>query len=183
MAIYLKDEELERLNDTPIDRYNTELLHQIIRRAELLLSNIGVRVTPGKIVFKVVDENEMHGLYPKMKASGLTCSISISEKTHKIWLLENLPYIGLLSVVAHEMGHVWCSDHRIRLSRMEEEGFCQLLAYHVLSTQFSKHGNSWMKWMLEDPDLIYGDGLRHMKKQFSICGTWMKFLGFMRLSK
>lgn len=87
-----------------------------------------------------------------------------------------------MSVVAHEMGHTWCRDQRIKLSQIEEEGLCELISYHVLSTQFSKLGNAWKASMLSKPDPVYGDGLRLMLKKFETCKqSWPKFLAFLKL--
>ena len=160
------DEEEERLNDSLVNKSDQLKLNQIIHKAELLLGNIGIAVDSKCISFEIVNSIEIKKLQPTMhNVVGLTCPISVDRKLHKIWLLENRTYIFLLSVVAHEMGHTWCRDNRLNLSLMEEEGFCELLAYHVLSTQFSKLGNAWKLSMLQNPDPIYGDGLRYMKQK------------------
>lgn len=181
----LKDDEAEKLNDSIVNRHDTAKLNQIIYKAELLLRNVGVKVNSANIIFEIVEQDELNRLRPDMQSIvGLTCPISIEGKCHKIWLLENCAYIFLLSIVAHEMGHTWCRDHHINFSNMEEEGFCELLAYHVLSTQFSKLGNSRRISMIQNPDPVYGDGLRYMIKQLNICGnSWMKFLGFIKMCK
>lgn len=183
MAKSLKDEEAEKLNDSLVNKSDTEKLVQIIHKAELLLGNIGILVNSKFISFEIVNSNQIKELKPTMQnIVGLTCPISIEGKLHKIWLLENRTYIFLLSVVAHEMGHIWCRDNRLNLSLMEEEGFCELLAYHVLSTQFSKLGNAWMISMLQNPDPIYGNGLRYMKQQLeNNKGSWFKFRALLKL--
>lgn len=190
MKVSLKDEEAERLNDTIVDRTDTEMLKGIIHKAELLLGNIGIRVDADDILFQVVNNDEMNQLHPVFQSVvGLTCPISIVGKKHKIWLLENQTYIYLLSVVAHEMTHTWCRDNKIEFYpvsenglRMKEEGLCELVAFHVLSTQFSKLGNAWKDAMLKNPDPIYGDGFRLMKKQLEARGnSWVKFLGYIKL--
>ena len=182
MAIALNDREAERLNDSIVDKNDSEKLNEIIRKAELLLGNIGVRVDSGDIVFEIVDEKEMARQYPQRTAVGLTCPIRIEGKKHKIWLLTNLPYIYLLSVVAHEMGHTWCRDKHIVYNEFVEEGLCELFAYHILTTQLSKLGNAWKETMLNNPDPIYGDGFRYMKKQLESRGnSWFKLLGFIKM--
>ena len=155
MASSLKDEEAEKLNDSLVNKSDSDKLSQIIHKAELLLGNIGIKVNPDDIIFEIVTQQKLDRLQPKMQnVVGLTCPISVEGKLHRIWLLENQTYIFLLSVVAHEMGHTWCRDNNIRFSQMEEEGFCELLAYHVLSTQFSKLGNEWRISMMNNPDKI-----------------------------
>lgn len=183
MANSLKDEEAEKLNDSLVNISDSDKLNQIIRKAELLLGNIGIKVNPKYIVFEIVTQKKLDKLQPKMQnVVGLTCPISIEGKCHRIWLLENQTYIFLLSVVAHEMGHTWCRDNKIHISQMEEEGFCELLAYHILSTQFSKLGNGWMTSMMKNPDPIYGEGLRYMKKQLeNNKGSWFKFRAMLKL--
>lgn len=183
MASSLKDEEAEKLNDSLVNKSDYEKLSQIIHKAEVLLGNIGINVNPNDIIFEVVTQQKLNYLQPKMQnVVGLTYPISVEGKLHKIWLLENQTYIFLLSVVAHEMGHTWCRDNKIHFSHMEEEGFCELLAYHVLSTQFSKLGNEWRTLMMNNPDKIYGDGLRFMKRQLENCnGSWFKFRAMIKL--
>jgi uncharacterized protein YjaZ len=183
MAKSLKDEEAEKLNDSLVNKSDSKKLSQIIHKAELLLGNIGIRVNPENIIFEIVTQQKLEHLNPKIQnIVGLSCPISVEGKLHKIWLLENQTYIYLLSVVTHEMGHTWCRDNNLHFSLMEEEGFCELLAYHVLSTQFSKLGNEWRILMMNNPDKIYGDGLRLMKKQLDDCGeSWFKFRAMIKL--
>lgn len=183
MAKSFNDEEEERLNDSLVNKSDQLKLNQIIHKAELLLGNIGIAVDSKCISFEIVNSTEIKKLQPTMQnVVGLTCPISVEGKLHKIWLLENRTYIFLLSVVAHEMGHTWCRDNRLNLSLMEEEGFCELLAYHVLSTQFSKLGNAWKLSMLQNPDPIYGDGLRYMINQLeNNKGSWFKFRALLKL--
>ena len=185
MAKSLVDKEEERLNDSLVNKSDSEKLEQIIHKAELLLNNIGINVDPKNIVFEIVDSKELKKHQPTMdNIVGLTCPISREGKCHKIWLLENQTYIYLLSVVAHEMGHTWWYDNRLQTSQMEEEGFCELLAFYVLSTQFSKLGNAWKVSMINNPDPIYGDGLRYMKQLFDNCnGSWFKFRAFIKLTR
>ena len=182
MAKSFYDEE-ERLNDSLVNKSDQLKLNQIIHKAELLLGNIGINVDSKYISFEIVNSTQIKELQPTMhNVVGLTCPISVEGKLHKIWLLENRTYIFLLSVVAHEMGHTWCRDNKLKLSQMEEEGFCELLAYHVLSTQFSKLGNAWKLSMLQNPDPIYGDGLRYMKQQLeNNKGSWFKFRALLKL--
>lgn len=183
MAKSLKDEEAEKLNDSLVNKSDTEKLVQIIHKTELLLGNLGFYVDSKNISFEIIDKEQLKVLNPSSQSVvGFTCPISLEGKHHTIWLLENHSYIFLLSVVAHEMGHTWCRDNKIRFSHMEEEGFCELLAYHVLSTQFSKLGNKWRTLMMNNPDEIYGDGLRFMKNQLDNCkGSWFKFRAMIKL--
>lgn len=181
---YLKDEEAERLNDSIVDRYDYLKLNQIINNAKLLLGSIGIKVNPENIIFEIATKKDMNRNSKKNNIIGLAFPVSVEGEKHKIMLLENQSYIVLLSVVAHEMGHTWCWDHCMNFTKKEEEGFCELLAYHVLSTQFSKIGNYHLKLMIQNPDPIYGEGLRMMKKRFESFGeSWFKFIGFLKLSK
>ena len=183
MANCLIDEEAEKINDSFVNKTDSEKLEQIIHKAELLLGNIGIDVNSKFISFEIVDSSELQRIQPTMQnVVGLTCPISVEGKLHKIWLLENLTYIYLLSVVAHEMGHTWCRDNNLKFSKMEEEGFCELLAFYVLSTQFSKLGNAWKTNMMQNPDPIYGDGFRYMKQLLDNCkGSWFKFRALLKL--
>lgn len=183
MAKSLKDEEAEKLNDSLVNKSDTEKLVQIIHKAELLLDNLGFYVDSKNISFEIIDKEQLKVLNPSSQSVvGFTCPISLEGKHHTIWLLENHSYIFLLSVVAHEMGHTWCRDNKLKMHSMHEEGFCELLAYYVLSTQFSKLGNAWKINMLQNPDPIYGDGLRYMIQQLENCkGSWFKYRAMLKL--
>ena len=54
MASSLKDEEAEKLNDSLVNKSDSDKLSQIIHKAELLLGNIGIRVNPDDIIFEIV---------------------------------------------------------------------------------------------------------------------------------
>lgn len=186
--IHLKDDELEKINDSIVSKSDETALEGIIEKAHRLLCNIGVKTERDCIIFKMMSPEAMmiqiEGDVVPQQAVGICWNISISGKKHIIWLLENIQHIFLLSVVAHEMGHVWCRNHHLKLQKIEEEGFCELLGYHILSTQYSKIGNHYKKEMIENPHPIYGAGLRLMKEKFeNFNGSWTKFLGFIKLSK
>lgn len=183
MAKSIKDIEAERLNDSIVNKSDSVKLNQIIHKTELLLGNIGIKVNSEYIIFEIVDQEELNRLKPEIRnVVGLTCPICVEGKYHKIWLLEDRAYIYLMSVVAHEMGHTWCRDQGFKYSQFEEEGFCELLAYYVLSTQFSRLGNAWKEAMLVNSDPIYGDGLKFMLNKFNSCKqSWTKFIALLKL--
>ena len=87
MASSLKDEEAEKLNDSLVNKSDSDKLSQIIHKAELLLGNIGIKVNPDDIIFEIVTQQKLDRLQPKMQnVVGLTCSISLYGKLHIILL-------------------------------------------------------------------------------------------------
>ena len=55
MANCLIDEEAEKINDSFVNKTDSEKLEQIIHKAELLLGNIGIDVNSKFISFEIVD--------------------------------------------------------------------------------------------------------------------------------
>jgi hypothetical protein len=70
--------------------------------------------------------------------------------------------IEVLTTMIHELGHIWQFENWENYSNLKPyqiEGFCNWLEYKVL---IHIQKNSQAEKMLEDPDEIYGDGLRYI---------------------
>lgn len=64
---------------------------------------------------------------------------------------------------------------------MENEGFCQLLAYQILYSDFALSSNNNMLSLREWKDEVYGDGFRLMKSKLDSLG-WQQLLLFLQIS-
>jgi hypothetical protein len=97
-------------------------------------------------------------------------SIFFSRRISKIFLSDELNYPHLEAVLAHEIFHIYSSYNDLKLSKLEEEGSAELLAYYVyhkLGEQSSKvNKNKFIK----NKDPVYGDGFRIVYKKAKMLG-------------
>ena len=83
--------------------------------------------------------------------------------------------------MAHEVGHTWINHNHIAVSKMENEGFCQLLAYQILYSDFALASNNDMVALSQWKDEVYGDGFRLMKSKLDSLG-WGQLLMLLQFS-
>lgn len=174
IMIYLNNSYVDNEKIVAID--NKLLIDKAVYIASKMLINIGIVIPEERVIFSMVTKEQMQQLAPGLSAVGL-CSHILG--VHKIYLLENMPYLYLQSVIAHELGHVWINENKINIPKFEEEGFCQLLSYYILSIDFSLTGNHEVGKLEAFDDCIYGDGFRFMKKKLDSLG-WSQLLTLMK---
>jgi len=82
-----------------------------------------------------------------------------------------LPKLLFKGVLAHELLHSWLDMYAINLPQNEKEGFCNLGQSLVFRKEKSKVAEHLITWTLErNPDPVYGDGYRLMKKRLDKLG-------------
>ena len=96
---------------------------------------------------------------------------------HDIYLLSSLSNTKRKGVLAHELGHVWLQEHRspLRHLRVENEGFCELLAYKIFGAINTSEARLLRRGMLAGRIPIYSDGFRMMRRRAEDMG-WEAFL-------
>lgn len=89
---------------------------------------------------------------------------------HSIHVLNGMPRIAFMGVLAHELLHVWINERHLKhLTPPQVEGFCNL-ATALMYTQAARPDNAeeqslakvLLKRLAEDTDPVYGDGYRLM---------------------
>jgi protein DA1 len=89
--------------------------------------------------------------------------MSVRRYNISIALVAPMPQTLFRGALAHELGHVWLMTESItKLSELETEGFCELLAYLYFSGESAPEAKSQISRMQENPDPVYGDGFRHV---------------------
>lgn len=149
---------------------NSELFDKAKGKALQLLDNVGVVVDTIRIKFELVTREQMNEYGEKN--IGLHFPLTYGSK---IWILEKQTLLLTISTLAHELGHAWISQNKIKLPLIEEEGFCQVLSYYALCSEFSKEGNHEADLVKSWADEIYGDGFRLMKRKLDCLG-WKQFI-------
>ena len=141
-----------------------------------LLEKMGFAGLSLDIPIQIVNQTVLCNLYSKSNCNshrGLTHYeyeyntrskiINEDSKENRIYILDYLPEIEFLSILAHEYLHVWLNMNNLKFNSTITEGFCQLgsaLVYESNLTDFSKVKLYEMQEN-EDPD--YGIGYNKMK--------------------
>lgn len=88
-----------------------------------------------------------------------------------IRIVRGLPRVRFQAVAVHELSHVWLANQKaLALPRWVSEGFCELVAYRFVSNFRSSDGAAERDRMLENPDPVYGEGFRKMKRTCDALG-------------
>ena len=114
---------------------------------------------------------------------GLTTSTRYLRNKHidharveSVAILQGLPLTLFAGVCVHELGHVWLVQHNIvNLPLMDEEGFCELLAYRYYSetppavapdepANSPNAAHFYARRIAENPNPVYGDGFRKVQR-------------------
>lgn len=108
-----------------------------------------------------------------IKSSGGPCEgYAAYDGTHcEIYILKSLSKTCYASVLAHEMLHLWQYKHGLNPRKDICEGFCNLGSYEILKSIGTEVALSRIISLEKDPDPIYGDGFRKVKKVLD-SGGW-----------
>lgn len=153
---------------------SNSLIADIRERVRCFIENLGMYPVWENITIQFISSEEMDKHNPD--ASGLC--YNLGNGYSRIYVRCGYSYAYTKSVLAHEVGHAWVNGKDIRLSQTEEEGFCQLLAYKMLLSDFSTEGNDQLTALSVWKDKVYGDGFRMMKTRAESLG-WKQFVMFL----
>jgi len=144
-----------------------------------VLKKVGFDHVPGFIKVDFADKitiNKLLGTSMTNNTHGYTKTIfkrengRVTGKEHSITMLTGLPKLQFDSVLAHELLHVWLNEKNLDLPDEQTEGFCNLGAALICEQEQSDFSRILLKKLAEDPDKVYGDGYRKMKKRLEEIG-------------
>lgn len=159
----------KRLNK-PVHISDKQLFEEAINKALQLLDNVGIIIDRKRIKFEIVTRKQMD-TYGKT-CIGLHFNLSFGSK---IWVVEKQSLLSTISTLAHEIGHAWICQNNIKVTKLENEGFCQVLSYYVLRTEFTREGNKEAEKLANWTNEVYGDGFRLMQQKLDCLG-WKQFI-------
>ncbi len=87
-----------------------------------------------------------------------------------IYILFGMPRVRFLSVLAHELTHVWIKLNCDKLPLKVEEGTANLISYLILKRIGNSEAEYIIKSLMSDDDPVYGDGFRKAKERFDRMG-------------
>lgn len=152
------------------------LISDIRERVRYFIENLGLFPNWENITIEFISSEDMDKR--DSQASGLC--YNLGNGYSRVYIRCGYSYAYTKSVLAHEIGHAWINAKHVAFNKTEEEGFCQLLAYKILCTDFSREGESQLTALRDWEDKIYGDGFRIMKKRAESLG-WEQFVMFVSL--
>jgi hypothetical protein len=154
-----------------------------------LFDKVGFNGIPDSVKIRIVSKFQGSEKNPLgSHTSGITKTRIITysngrkKREHEIEILEGLPSIEFNAVLAHELLHVWLNEQEINLvTNAKTEGFCNLGAYLVYSTDSSKLSEILLQRMYKNYDLIYGAGFRNMLGRLKKSG-WKSLINEIKFS-
>lgn len=174
MIIMVYIESSDSNSNRIVYKSDIESFNKAIDRARQLLDNVGVEVDCQRLQFELVTRKQMD-VYDKSYL-GMHFDLGYGSI---IWVVEKQSLLQTISTLAHEMGHAWICQNGIKVTEMENEGFCQVLSYYILRTEFSKDGNYEATLVKDFADEVYGDGFRLMQRKLDCLG-WRQLIMLLR---
>jgi hypothetical protein len=101
------------------------------------------------------------------------------NREYTIYILTGLPRLHFISAAAHELMHVWLFlNTRQKTEEQLVEGSCNYAAILVLRQYDDEMAGYVVKQMDDEPDVIYGEGFRRVKKMADNRGVeyWLQHL-------
>lgn len=163
--------------DKIINVNSDSLIEEIKQKVCYFVENLGLRPPWERIRIHFITPEQMKKRDPN--AEGLC--YSHHDGYFDIYIRCGYSYLYTKSILAHEIGHTWINENKIKISKMENEGFCQLLAYQILYSDFAQSSNNNMLALREWKDEVYGDGFRLMKTKLDSLG-WSQLLMLLQFS-
>jgi len=138
-----------------------------------LLTLEGIEIDKGKIKLHLVDRDELKKisdedidlqegftLYRWSKREQI-----VINRSFDIYILEGMPRIHFISVMAHELMHVWQHYNAIENNdRQFCEGSCNYASFLVLKYLPGDYTNYLIHKLNINEDPVYGDGFRRVKE-------------------
>lgn len=154
-----------------IDSYY-QSFHKVIRE----LGNLGFSVDLDQVDIKPVDRIQLKAIAGEDYTEQLRgyCNTRtqlldgiLSDRSHTIYILNDVPELSIESTMVHELMHIWIVQNTfINHEAMLEEGSCNYLSYLYLLGSRNSDGSHLIEQLLESRDPIYGDGFRLIKQRF-----------------
>ena len=168
------------LREAVTDAATLDAVSQRVRRG---MSELGLPPPTGPLSMRLVDQGKLNREVERVHGRGSLRGLTLTtfrtvtggpnagtSFSHEVWVLAGLPVVECVSVLAHELGHVWMNENYIDMSPPAVEGFCNLLSMYALQKESSKLAQVLRKNLEMSDDRVYGRGFRDMSKQLDKMG-------------
>lgn len=108
---------------------------------------------------------------PAVVGLAYTTTYADGDQVFEIHIIEGLSKLDFAEVLGHEIMHTWLNQNRIVIKNEANlEGLCNYASYLVLSSIDTAYSMSLIERMMQNPDPIYGDGFRNVKREIDQIG-------------
>jgi len=154
-------------------------INKIFNRVVNNLLQLGISITQQNVTVFAADRNLLRKVAAEKYNNSMRgfCNTTVltttngnnvtEERSHKVYILDKIPYEYLESTMAHEIMHIWIAQNTtIKHTLKLEEGSCNYISYLYMKRKSGKTAEYIVKNIEEDSSPIYGVGFRTVQKRF-----------------
>lgn len=120
---------------------------------------------------RLVSAEEMHAQYADcFGATPRGVAVSDGGDGYVVNIMRQMSRIGLAQTLTHELTHLWQWHRNIEAPETYCEGFCNLIAFLVISRINKGEALVHLSEMMENPDPAYGAAFRELKIVYDVYG-------------
>lgn len=139
-------------------------LYEVWTYTKKCFDHLGLKVDWPGVVIELLNKPALQSAFSGSNVVGCASFVIYPTKVDaKVSILYGLPKLMALETLAHEIGHVWCKQHRVMFKpdSDHEEGFCNVLSCLVLqSLPQDSDVRHRIKSLFKNPDPVYGEHFR-----------------------
>ncbi len=172
-ALSLPDERQICIHCQPKIVKTKQEIDWVEKKVREVFAKVGFNDVPLNLPIEICNVNKLNSLYGSnnidLNQRGLAhftkiITNGITKLEHKIYIIDYMTKTAFAGVLAHELLHVWQNEKGINAPRNICEGFCNLGSYIVFYAINNQDSNKFIEQMEMNPDSIYGEGYRKVKK-------------------
>lgn len=131
-----------------------------------LPENIPVDVVDAARIAQVAKDHTINPNRLGLTVSARTGGLFGIKMSHRVYMIDYQHKVIFGGTLAHELLHVWQNEHNITLPPKFCEGFCNLGTYLLYTSLNNEMTQVLIDGMMKNPDPIYGEGFREVKRIF-----------------
>ena len=155
---------------------NIDAYYRSFDKVNQVLGKMGFQVDLSQVDIKPVDRDQLKSIAGRDYTDQLRgyCNTrtqflngNLTERSHTIYILNDVPELTIESTMAHELMHIWIVQNtNIDHQAILEEGSCNYLSYLYLSEYNNPDSAYLIRHLMESSDPVYGEGFRRVRERF-----------------
>lgn len=129
-----------------------------------------MRIFVPEFNLRLLEPSEMAQAYPEEVQPPLGMSTKTDDGSYTVDILARGSRAVFIRTLAHEMAHLWQWYRGVKAPAAYSEGFCNLVAFKVLSDSDTEGALVHLMDMMEDRDPAYGTAFRELKVVADVYG-------------
>lgn len=143
-------------------------VYQILKKSGIndLPAYVPLSIVSPHQMAEIIGNRQINIMQPGLAKHTVSGLPFLQTRTHHIYIFNMMSRLHFAGVLAHELLHVWINEKGYSLNHADEEGICNLGSYLLYTAANSKATKIHLKRMEENPDPVYGEGYRKVKRLF-----------------